>query len=74
MNFFLTVSPVGISTVTPDSDVIASPGDNVTFTATSDAGPGTVFTWQFACSDEISSCNSNANVNLTTGIMQPKQQ
>ncbi len=37
-----TVSPVGNVTVTPE-DVIATTGDNVTFVAMTDAGPGTKY-------------------------------
>ncbi len=39
-----TVSPVGNVTVTPE-DVIATTGDNVTFVAMTDAGPGTKYIW-----------------------------
>lgn len=55
------MSPLGIVTVTPE-DIIATPGQNITFEAETDAGPDTYFLWLFdptfsLCADNLSDCD-----------------
>ena len=59
------MSPDGIVDINPE-DMIASRGDNVTFMAMTDAGPGTEYAWVFdptytLCVDDNAVCEGNLN-------------
>lgn len=59
---FFSVSPSGIVNVTPD-DVIANHGENVAFSAETDAGPGTMYFWIYdptfsLCINDTEECNA----------------